>query len=223
MIRFTKNIVVFTLGVLLLGGVVLAKEYLVGESGEPDVALLRALKNNNLTKFEKLLKSGANPNIVFSREDWVMGLATQTNKLAFLKLAIAHGGEVDLINPYDSSNRPISHALLNGNDEAVKYLVEIGADLNLRDCPKCAEDLQYSPVISAAAFNEYALVYYMIEKKGGLTPLEIKQLSLKIENELIDINSDANQWRMKVVEYLRARGHEVTPKIRSRFEKTLAE
>jgi hypothetical protein len=46
---------------------------------------------------------------------------------------------------------------------------------------------------------------------------------LKIENELIDIKSDANQWRMKVVEYLRAQGHEVTPKMRSRFEKKLVE
>jgi len=214
-----KITVVLLMGILILGGVVLAKNQYMEIDKERDQALLQALKDDELGEFKKLLKPGANPNAVFGREDWVMGMATQKDKMAYLKLAIEHGGDANLDNPFNSYNKPIFFALLNDNDEAVKYLIEKGADLDVRHCPKCAEDMRYSPISMAAGFNDYALVSYMIEKKRGLDSFESKQIIWVIENHLIDLKSEANIWRMKVVEYLRAKGHTVEPKMRSRFQK----
>ena len=214
-----KTTTVIFLAVLILGTAVLAINYYSGIAKEQGTALLKALKKGELAKFKKLLESGANPNSVFGRNDWVMGMTTEKGKIAYLKLAVEHGGDVNLNNPHSSYNRPIFSALLNNNDEAVKYLIEKGADLETRHCPKCAIDLQYSPASMAAGFNEYALVSYMIKKKGGLNPLETKQIIFVIEHHLIVIKSEANQWRMKVAEYLRSQGHTVKPKMHSQFEK----
>jgi len=215
----SRKTTIFLSAILIIGGAVFAKDYYVEMDKRSDLALLQALKDDKLGKFKKLLKSGANPNVVFGQKDWVMGLATEEGKMAYLKLAITHSGDANLNNPYSSYNRPIFLAILNNNDEAIKYLIEKGADLDARHCSKCAEAVQYSPASMAATFNEYALVYYIIEKKGRLTPLETKQLIFKIENGLIDLKSEANQWRIKVVNYLRAKGHTVEPKMHSRFEK----
>lgn len=217
--KTTKKTAVILLGVLVFVGAVLAKEFYAGTNKEQDMALLHSLKDDDLDKFTQLLKTGANPNIVFEREAWVMGLATQKEKIDFLKLAVEYGGDVNLNNTLNPYNRPIFHALLNHNQEAAKLLIEKGANLELGHCPKCAEDLRFTPVVMASNLNEYALVYYMIDKKGGLNPQETDQLIWEIESGLIDLESDANKWRMKVVEYLRAQGHAVEPKMRSRFQK----
>ncbi len=69
-----------------------------------------------------------------------------------------------------------------------------------------------SPIINASHANEYRMVYDMLQKKQ-LSDEEKWRLKINIETGGIDPKSEANEWRLKVVDLLRQRGYEIDTKI----------
>jgi hypothetical protein len=216
---------VLLMGVLVLSGagVVLAWPW------DPlEERLLEALKDRNLGRFEKLLKKGASPNAILGTEphEWVMCLATDKGNEAFLKLAVEYGGDVDLRHSKrtDSSSAPILCAIYFHNYNSFDFLIKKGVDIDIKVNPlakKYEKSIHVkqelwgkifygSPLVVATYFNQYRMIYAIIQRKK-LNEEELWTLKYDIEKGAIDLNSDHNKWRMKVVELLRQQGHEVTP------------
>lgn len=203
--------------------------------GEPDAQLLAALHDGHLKRFESLLKKGADPNAIFGAEpsDWVMCEATRQGKEDFLKLAVQYGGNINLRNGtpplrtsivHASTSAPILCAIFLHNDRSFDYLVSSGVDLGIpvrvesKPMPKSefikpelwGKTHYGSPLTTATTFNEYRMAYQIMNKKK-LSEEELWTLKQHLEKYPIDLSSDSNVWRMKVVELLREQGHEVQP------------
>ena len=190
--------------------------------------LLEALKKKNLNKFEKLLKKGADPNAILGTEadDWVMCLATDKGNEDFLKLAVEYGGDANLRNlpAFSSFSAPLLCAMALHNYDAFMFLLDHGADLDMKINPnakpipksihtrpeKWGKILYEYPVTDATVWNEYHMVYEIMQRKD-LNKQELDWLKRSIEEDPIDLKSEHNRWRMKVVELLRQQGHEITP------------
>lgn len=199
---------------------------------DADRELLEALKDRNLARFEALLKNGANPNAFFVSkhgfDEWVMCDATEQDALDFLKLALKHGGDVNLYNPDDYSfPRPIFCAIINGNVDAVYLLADNGAELavdkHLRVPPAD------TPLVGAASYALWDAAYWMLKKREGqVGEQEIKYIIRNLErgDGSLNPNTENDVWRFRVLEYLAAKGYKIKPhmgevKCRQSFSKTL--
>ncbi len=221
--------VVLALGVLNMQGM------LISPWEDKDKALLKTLKKGRLTQFENLLKDGANPNRIFgiNPTDWVMCEANRKGKIEFLKLAVQYGGDINLRNttpPITKSldaawSAPILCSITMHNYQTFDFLLKsnVKIDIKLRpDAPINPDNpdmrpeargktMYGSPIINASDFNEYHMVYDILQKKQ-LSDEEKWQLKINIETGGIDPKSEANQWRLKVVDLLRKRDYEINLK-----------
>lgn len=216
------SLILFSLIVVVAASVLVAQSQGDLFKGDPDKALLDAVKANDLKKFNALLEEGADPNRIFGKspEDWVMCQVTDKGRLDFLKRALSHGGDMNLRNPHTTRSTvkaifssPLLCSIRLHNDEAFRYLLDQGVDINIKACTECKNArLQGSPITVAEHGNEYEMVYELIERRdGALSDAEIKGLITGIERTTIDENSEANTWRLKVTDWLLAQGHEVVP------------
>lgn len=191
-------------------------------SDELDRRLLDAVNDDNLRKFEKLLKEGANPNRIFGKgaKDWVMCQVTDKGRLEFLKLALKHGGDMNLRNPLMAKSTvksifsaPLLCSIRKHNEEAFQYLLDQGVDINIKACTECKyERLHGSPITVAEHGNEYRMAMELINRRNGqLNKYEIKTLIHGIEKTTINESSDQNYYRLQMAEWLRGQGHPVTP------------
>lgn len=203
--------------------------------GEPDAQLLAALHDRDLKRFESLLKQGADPDAIFGAEssDWVMCEATRPGNEDFLKLAIQYGGNINLRNGthplrtsvvHASTSAPILCAIFLHSNRSFDYLVSLGVDLGIpvrvesKPMPKSelikselwGKTHYGSPLGIAGDLNEYRMVYEIMQRKP-LSDEEIYSLRIDIEKGGIDLKSESNVWRLKVVELLREKGYEVQP------------
>ncbi len=224
-----------TLTVVLALGVLNMQGMLIFPWEDKDKALLETLKKGRLTQFEKLLKNGANPNRIFgiNPSDWVMCEANKKGNIKFLKLAIKHGGDINLRNttpPITKSldsiwSAPILCAITMHNYKSFDFLLNnnVKIDIKVRpDARKIAHDNQHarpealgktmysSPLIEAIYSNEYRMAYDILQNIEKLSPEEEWKITISITGG-IDPKSEANEWRLKVVDLLRKRGYEINP------------
>ena len=155
-----------------------------------------------------------------------MCLATDKGNEAYLKLALKYGGDVDLRHHKrtDGISAPVLCAIYFHNYKSFDFLVKVGADIDLKVNPfakKFEKSIHVkqelwgktyygSPLIEATYFNEYQMIYTIMLHKE-LNEEELWTLKHDIEEGAIDLSSDQNKWRMKVVDLLRQQGHEVNP------------
>ncbi len=225
-----------TLILLLVLGLLNQQGVLITPWEDKNKALLKTLKKNQLHQFEKLLKNGANPNVIYgiNPSDWVMCEANKKGKVEFLKLSVKYGGDINLRNttpPITKSgdsiwSAPILCAITMHNYEAFDFLLQnnVNIDIKVRpDAKKIAADNQnvrpimrgktlYSSPLIKAAGNEYRMVYDMLKLKNKLSWEDSWTLKHAIENWGLDPNSEAYQWRLKVADLLRKRGYEINLK-----------
>ena len=224
------------LGLILILGILNIQGMLISPWEDKDKALLKTLKKGHLTQFENLLKKRANPNRIFGINpgDWVMCEANQRGKEKFLELAIKYGGNINLrgIDPMTKKidplfNAPILCAIVMHNYDSFHYLLQKEVNLDIKvwlGAKKIRENhphiipelwgktLYGSPVIEAAGFNEYRMVYDILKKRKNLSWEEQWSLKKRIETGGIDPKSEAYQWRFKVADLLRKRGYEINLK-----------
>lgn len=128
--------------------------------------LFWALRNSNINGFTKLLAAGADPNILFAGGS-IMHWAAKHENIAFLKAALQHGGNPNLVAGQFSETPLFETIGLVGNDrkENRRLLLESGADINART----VDESSYlpiggqTPVMKAAGLGRFDIVYELLE------------------------------------------------------------
>lgn len=181
--------------------------------------LIWTIYHHKIKGYQALLEHGADPNLQVQsgrhKGDSAMETASQEHGSSYLKLAIAHGGDPNLIDKYDADRRvPLFAALLANNKDNVALLIHAGADVNVVSNPISQE----TPLLSALEIGEYEIAYMLLQAGAnyklvyegsgvnrGRNPLVV---SLEHPGSL-DPTSDAYKWRAKVIEFMNAHGIKV--------------
>jgi len=178
-------------------------------------ALFWALLQQNKKGFAHLLERGANPNIqltetlggsdsIVTAGNSAISFAAMHKDVEYLKTALLHGGNSNLINPL-RTNTPIYESILALRVENAKALIAAGANLNYQD-----RDGE-TPMFVAATTSCYDLVFEMLE--AGADPT-IKNtwgytILYPIRNIRTDPQSQQYKWRQKVIDRLKEKGMDV--------------
>jgi ankyrin repeat protein len=143
-----------------------------------------------------------------------MTLAPRMVDPNFLVIALAHGGNPNLVVSNGWPHTPLSAAIGPGGLETVKILVQAGANINY------AEPIGgNTPLTMAAGLNQYDIVYYLLEQGADYTAKlptykgQVNGLVWSIESTNIDSESPLHVWQDKVVEFLRSKGIAMKPKV----------
>jgi ankyrin repeat protein len=90
--------------------------------------LIKAIKQESMTMFDKLLKVEANPNYQDSNGTNSLMLAVLTQKPEFLEKLLTVGAiKLDLVD--ENNLTALGYAVSNGKDDRVKRLIDAGADI----------------------------------------------------------------------------------------------
>ena len=102
----------------------------IDENGSLNVAV----RNQNATIVEELLKVGCKPNIINSKFEKMMKcplyLAIEKCNLNILKLLLEHDGDANLKH---NGETPLHYAVRNGDIQIVKELLDNGADVDVEN------------------------------------------------------------------------------------------
>lgn len=122
--------------------------------GNPDLGIFPALAHGEFTAVEALIKNGATINLpvtaatgrltdfekLFSRSNeserhFAIAFATQHGRLEILKSLLQNGEKANRYNPkgVHEHSTPLHQAVLGGNLDVVKLLVESGIRLDMKD------------------------------------------------------------------------------------------
>ncbi len=171
--------------------------------------------------FQLLLENGANPNTMVGKNpamrfytepivDWsIDDLEYSYDDARFLELALQYGGDPNAIDA--NQNTMLMIACTPGTMKRVELLVEAGADINHK-VPGNGE----TALISAALLNEYAKVWYLIQKGADYAAKDKFGHGLIFDlEEHVFIPKSANPVsaaaRKKIIEFLRQKGYKFTP------------
>lgn len=172
--------------------------------------LIWAIYHLKKASYRALLEHGADPNLQIQSGRHaggsVMQAAAGLSDSFYLKLALEHGGNPNLVNPYSSYKRtPLFSAIDPFNPhvkENVDMLIKSGANLN-------TDFNGVTPLMSAVASGRYDIVYLLLQA-GADFHLEQKSLVAYIQIRNDDPNNIMTTvWKKKVIEFLNAHGVEV--------------
>lgn len=157
--------------------------------------------------FRRLLDLGADPNVIYADGSSVMLGAVNLKDLRILECALVHGGNSNL-TVGDSSGRTLIFDAIDAEMKTVDLLLKYGADINARD------GLGYTPLLHAAALNDYEIVYRLLERGADFSLKDphgydvARHLSVKIG--ITRPGTKWAKWQQKVVEWLLDRGVKVS-------------
>lgn len=163
-----------------------------------------ALRNRR--GFELLLQHGANPNVVFDDGDSILHTTVNIRDDRFLELALAYGGDPNL--RAGSQNQTLLHeaASWEGKDK-VELLLEAGADIDAQ------RENGDSPMMAAALFGQFDLVYELLEKGADFSILgdycnALPEL-IAMRRPTMDPDNELTYWMSRVIDWLAMRGVEI--------------
>lgn len=197
----------------------------VGKDGM--TPLLWALKAKNKAIYEMVLRKGGDPNIKITAKsamgESVMSLVCRMKDIDYLKITLKYVNKSSKIQLKKSA---LSYALIGINDstlERVKLLVEAGADINCK--AETGVEKGMPPLISAAALNQYDIVYYLLQERADpllkADPIIIPSLSSKKDsglslvylieqsNELMSRKGNQYPYLLKCAQLLKDKGIKV--------------
>ena len=150
----------------------------------------------NVGKIEYLLKAGANPNYRDAKSMVSpMYLAAGGNRLDVLELLLKQKGNPNLPGP--KTETMLMVAVAQFRDKNVDLLLKYGADINQTD--KHRETVANV----ATSYGRYDLIAHFLEI--GLTH-DLQDLAKDVEMTKVPAGSEAQRWKDKVIEMLKARG-----------------
>lgn len=201
---------------LLLASMALAND----ASNSLDKKLLNSIKNRQFDTFERLLSTGANPNVILGNvfSDIPMCVATRVGNELYLKKLVQYGGDVNLFNA-DSLQKwstPLACSIFMRNRNSFEYLLSVGADPGANLCPKCEKKENRSHLGVALISTQFDMVMQLIE----LTEVDQSEMDRIIFIlELVRTRADhvTNDARTELIEWVRAQGHEVNPTAPGRY------
>ncbi|MCL6270748.1 ankyrin repeat domain-containing protein [Sansalvadorimonas sp. 2012CJ34-2] len=143
-----------------------------------------AAKSKEKQTFKLLLESGANPNLNWN-SGTVIHLLAEQGSIDLMKIAVAHGGNINLEEPI-GKNTPIVSANRYFHRELIDYLIEVGADLNKKNVAGTP------PLFFLAMNNQWPSIYLAISKgvdllviEDGIKPVGLDYYIRRSENRMI--------------------------------------
>lgn len=179
----------------------------VNYTGRDDVTPLGwTLVKGNKIGFEYLLRKGADPKVRFGRRDTLLTMAIDKDEPFFLETALKFGGDPNQRVKTSIGEISLLYytvTTLRANPDMLRVLVRHGAR------PAHTEDV----VSSCAGRNNYEDAYILLQA-GVSFPTNRTRYKLieRLENRGVHPDDPEYVWRNKVVDFLRERGVEVTPK-----------
>ena len=169
--------------------------------------LLVAIENNKFDAFQTLLERGADPNKLVLNGVSVMHETASLQDAKWLKLALKHGGNPNLVNTGNhqhAKSTPIFYALWARSSECVSVLVEAKANL---DWKKKDDDI---PLIVALGHNRYDFVLLFLEAGADYnqlwTPTQTLVSAVKIRTPDMCSDDEQRMYQAKVKQWLKDHG-----------------
>lgn len=182
--------------------------------------LVWALCADNIKGFEALLKAGADPNLAGDGHGWgdgkghdlmedttliypgqsAMLLAAGTATPDFLKLAIAHGGDLDAAKGTHDPNRPLVIAADSGLFDNIKALLQAGADINAHDEKYQG---QTAPEFAIGTRGRYDIAVWLLQQ--GYSH-QLQDLASTAESRAIPTDGEQQRWKELLIRMLREKG-----------------
>jgi ankyrin repeat protein len=164
--------------------------------------LLVALVHRSKKAYETLLELGADPNVQFSETGGcALSSAAAIEESYFLKQALAHGGNPNLVNPRTGLT-PIWGSVEQILPENVKILAVAGANVNFPNSDGV------TPMMIASGGNRYDLVLILLDL--GADPRRRNHWGNSvlwyIRHTRTDPNSKFFKWKEEVIARIRALG-----------------
>jgi len=163
-----------------------------------------AIRNRNKVGFEWLLAHGASPNADVNSIT-IMELAAGYEDSEFLQVALRYKPDLNRAGPY-TGHTPLSTAVVFSTRKNVELLINAGVNLD--------NDRGQSPLSFAAGQGAYDYVFLMLKvgvDTGRVSADGLEALAKTIGSRLIDPNSEAYEWRERVIRFLRGKGVEAHP------------
>lgn len=174
--------------------------------------LFWAMRNGSVEGYQKLLELGADPDVVFADGGTVIHWSVQLEDNSFLRLALEHGGNPNLVAGQHGQT-PLFKAIGSSGDRdvsALTMLLNYGADPDMKD------DRGNTPAMIAAGVGRFDIVYVLLSKDADYSLKNDKGHTLldriaSKRNAFIP-GSTQERYLEKVVAWLSARGVEIPPR-----------
>lgn len=159
--------------------------------------LFIALNEDNFIVFDKILKMGADPNILFDSGNSVTHYSVKLSNEKFLITLLKHGADPNVVNTR-TGETPIFNAMGPTGKHSLKLLLDSEVDLNIKN--KQGD----TPLIVAATLNQYDVVYELLENGADpfITDAWGNDLLKVAKMSQISPDSELSQWRDKVLSKL---------------------
>ena len=185
-------------------------------SANANKRLLNAVSAGSEDKMHAAIEAGADPNWFGGNrfDQKPLCLATRLGFESMLKALIDAGADPGIVYFPETdvvSADPMSCAAHNRNLNAFRILHEYGADLNKDFCQGCNTAAQHTVLWSALGPERFDIARYII---NHIKPTEgqIRVILGVIEKRAVYENDKTLGDREWIAEWLRERGHEVTPR-----------
>ncbi|MGH8127777.1 MAG: ankyrin repeat domain-containing protein [Gammaproteobacteria bacterium] len=175
--------------------------------------LFSAWQAGNKDGFKTLLVHGANPNNVWSTGDTLLNLIAETADPYFLKLALSHGADPNLIAPRTGITpiftavdpmAPDDSPIQPDGRENVSLLMQAGANINYQ-----TRDGE-TPLIAAAVAEQYGVVLQLLTVGADLRLKMHNDRGLvdyvKRGSRILAASDPQYQYWLQVVQFLRSKG-----------------
>ncbi len=124
---------------------------------ETNIALINAVKNGDLAKFNEMTANGADPLSYDENGYSTLHYAAAGGHLSIIRTIEELGGDMEIRDPRGAT--PLHHASFAGQSGVVRYLVEISqVDIN------AVTTIGYAPIDRAAIKSKSTIVNYLITK-----------------------------------------------------------
>lgn len=163
--------------------------------------------DKNLRGFSHLLERGADPNIVPAQGRPVMNMiAEEIWPTAFLKAALAHGGNPNLAAK--NGRHVLSVAMQQGTREHMDLLLAAGASVN-----QLPGESEGGPIFAAVMGGRFDYVLLLLEKGADPAAKDGRGRDLAGYIGMFPYapNSQPYIWRERVIRFLQSKGIEARP------------
>lgn len=161
-----------------------------------------AIRSRGKEGFAWLLAHGANPNPDV-KSITILEMAAGYDDPGFLEIALRHKPDLNRAGSY-TARTPLQTAIVYSARKNFELLLSAGVNID--------DDRGQSPLSFAAGQSRYEYVYLMLQagvESGRVSPSGLRALAKTIGNRSINPNSEAYEWRERVVRLLRGKGVEV--------------
>jgi len=149
--------------------------------------LVKAICEKDINEVKTVLDEGYNSNVTEIEEKYkysALGLAASLNRVAILEYLLLRGGDINGQDCY--GNTPLMHAVINWQYDTIKFLVDRGANITLKDKYgfSAIEKAKFRGLTSIAKYLE---AQSKITKKNDFPPFTI---DFGFEEYLKDVTRD---------------------------------